>query len=216
MIGCLTAPFRLLGCVGLLVVLGLGWLYRDLIIREGRRLLEGGSEASADASTGRPGLRSLRTARAKIDSLAGWRADSVVLTPAEVASLVGNGLDPAIRRELDSLRVRLLHDEIAVRARLRTARLPREALGPLTVALRETEPVEATGTLRVVEPGRGEWEIESFRIRGIPVPGDLVPGLLARTLGRKRQDAMPVAVPAGVADIRVRPDGATLYGAPRE
>jgi hypothetical protein len=214
-IGCLTAPFKLIGCLGLLAALAFGWLYRDRLLREGRRLVGGGAAVTAE-STGRPGIRALKTARAKIDSLSGWRADSVVLTPSEVASLVGSGLDPALRRQLDSLRVRLLDDEIALLARLRTARLPREAVGPLAVALRETEPIEAAGMLRVVEPGLGEWKVRSFRIRDFPVPADLVPGLIARALDRKRQEAVPVKIPAGIAEIRVRPDGATLYGVPRE
>lgn len=214
--GCLTAPFKLVGCLGLLALLALGWLYRDRLVREGRGLLDGEPPAAAAAATGRPGLRALRSARAKVDSLNGWRADSVVLTPAEVASLVGSGLDAALRKQLDSLQVRLLDDEIALTARLRTARLPREAVGPLSVALRETEPIEATGTLRVIEPGQGEWRVQSFRSRDFPVPADLVPGLIARALDRPRRDAVPVAVPAGIAEIRIRPAGATLYGVPRE
>lgn len=213
--GCLTAPFRLIGCLGLIAALALGWLYRDRLVREGRRLLDREPPAAAE-STGRPGLRALRTARAKVDSLNGWRADSVVLTPAEVASLVGSGLDGTLRKQLDSLQVRLLDDEIALTARLRTARLPKEVVGPLAVALREKEPIEATGTLRVIEPGRGEWRIRSFRLRDFPVPADLVPGLIGRALGRPRQDAVPVAVPPGIAEIRVRPTGAILYGVPRE
>ena len=39
--GCLTAPFKLVGCLGLIILLGIGWLYRDRILREGRRLLQG-------------------------------------------------------------------------------------------------------------------------------------------------------------------------------
>jgi hypothetical protein len=213
--GCLTAPFKLIGCLGLLAALALGWLYRDRLVREGRHLIAG-REAASTESTGRPGIRALKTARFKIDSLDGGRADSIVLSPSEVASLVGSGLDPALRRQLDSLRVQLLDDEIALLARLRTARLPREAVGPLAVALRETEPIEAAGPLRVLEPGRGEWRVRSFRIRDFPVPADLVPGLIARALDRKRQEAIPVTLPAGIAEIRVRPGGATLYGVPRE
>ena len=216
MIGCLTAPFRLVGCLGLLALLVLGWLYRDRLVREGRRLLGEGRPPAGAQVTGRPGVRALRSAQAKVDSLAGRRADSVLLAPAEVASLVGSGLDPAFRRQLDSLQVRLLDDEIAVGARLRTARLPREALGPLVVALRETEPIEAAGPLRVVASGQGEWEVRSFRIRDFPVPVDLVPGLIARTLGRDRPEAVAVKLPPGVAEIRVRPGSATLYGVPPE
>lgn len=172
--GCLTAPFKVLGCLGLLAALVVGWLYRDRVVREGRRIL-GRIEAPAEkrppgASAGRPGTRSLASARAKIDSLNGWRADSVVLSPSEVASLMGVDLAPKFRKELDSLQVELLDGEVQVRARLRTARLPRELVGPLATALRPNEPVEATGPLRVLRPGVGEWAVRSFQIRAFPCP----------------------------------------------
>ncbi|MBA3260212.1 MAG: hypothetical protein H0T68_12210 [Gemmatimonadales bacterium] len=212
--GCLTAPFKLIGCLGLLAALGLGWLYRDRLVREGKRLLAG-DEAPAAAAPGRPGRQALQSARAKVDSLNGWRADSVVLSPPEVASLIGAGLDPELRGQLDSMQVRLLDGEIEVRARLRTARLPRELVGPLGGVLRETEPVEAAGPLQVTGPGAGEWQVRSFRIRDFPIPADAVPRLLSRALGDSARRAVPVRIPKGVREVRVRPTGATLYGAPR-
>jgi hypothetical protein len=215
--GCLTAPFKLLGCLGVIIALAVGWLYRDRVVREGRRLL-GLSEAPAAgsaASRGRPGSRSLASGHAKIDSLNGWRADSVVLTPSEVASLLGNGLDPTFRKELDSLQIELLDGEIRVRARLRTARLPAEAVGPFASALRPTEPVQATGPLRVTGPGAGEWVVRSFQIRDFPVPAPAIPRLVSRALGDPSRETAPVKIPAGIRAIRLTPGGAILYGAPR-
>jgi hypothetical protein len=217
--GCLTAPFKVLGCLGLLVALVVGWLYRDRLVREGRRIM-GRIEAPAEkrppaASAGRPGTRSLTSARAKIDSLNGWRADSVVLSPSEVASLMGAGLAPKFREELDSLQVELLDGEVQVRARLRTARLPRELIGPLATALRPNEPVEATGPLRVLRPGVGEWAVRSFQIRDIPVPAPAVPRLISRALDEPGRETVPWTVPAGIRAIRIHPGGATLYGAAR-
>jgi hypothetical protein len=216
--GCLTAPFKVVGCLGLLAALVIGWLYRDRVVREGRRLIERvetprGSRPAV--SVGRPGTRTLASARAKIDSLNGWRADSVVLSPSEVASLMGSGLDPRFRRELDSLQVELLADEVRVHGRLRTARLPQELVGPLAVALRANEPVEATGPLRVTGPGVGEWAVRSFQIRDIPVPASAVPRLVARALDEPGRETVPWTVPAGIRAIRVHPGGATLYGAAR-
>ena len=216
--GCLTAPFKVLGCLGLIAVLILGWLYRDRVVREGRELLsrvEGSSSpASVPASRGRPGSRALASAEAKIDSLNGWHADSVVLTAPEVASLMGGGLSPAFRKELDSLQVELLDGEVRVRARLRTARLPRELLGSLAAVLRPNEPVEATGPLRVTGPGTGEWAVRSFQIRDFPVPASSVRTLISRAVGDSTRGTVPWKVPAGVRAVRVRPTGVTLYGAP--
>jgi hypothetical protein len=213
--GCLTAPFKLVGCLGVLAALALGWLYRDRLLREGRRILDRVGEAPAPAALARPGVQALRSARAKVDSLNGWRADSVVLGPAEVASLVGQGMDGSLRSQLDSMQIRLLDGEIELHARLRTARLPREAVGPLALALRDKESIEAAGPLAVSGPGQGEWRVRSFRIRDFPLPADAVPRLVARTLGDSTRRSVPVRIPEGIARIRVRPTGATLYGAAR-
>lgn len=212
--GCLTAPFKLLGCLGLIVALGLAYLYRDRLEHEGRRLIER-IQGVVPPSSGRPGVSSLESAKAKVDSLNGWRADSVVLTASEFASLVGSGMDRELRSQLDSLRVELLDGEIQVSARLRTGRLPREMMGPLGGALRPTEPVQAAGPVQVTRPGAGEWRVRSFRIGDVMVPDAMVPGLVGRALGDPERTTVPVRVPEGIRSIRVRPGGATLYGATR-
>ena len=216
--GCLTAPFKVIGCLGLIALLVLGWIYRDRVMREGRRVydrLQTPGAAKPPAAMARPGARALTSAHAKIDSLNGWRADSVVLTASEVASLMGEGLAPKFRGELDSLRVELLPDEVLVRARLRTARLPKELVGPLAAALQPREPVAATGPLRVIGPGVGEWAVRSVEIRDIPVPASAVPRLVERAHDAPGRRTVPWTVPPGIRAIRIRPGGATLYGAPR-
>jgi hypothetical protein len=221
MMGCLTAPFRLLGCLGLLAALLMGWLYRDRVLREVQdlraRVVQPSSARAEPAGVvrGRPGARSLSRAHAKIDSLNGWRADSVVLSPAEVASLMGEELAPEFRKELDSLQVELLDGEVKVGAKLHTARLPREVVGPLADALGPDEPVEAIGPLRVTAPGAGEWVVRSFAIRGVPVPAAAVKRMVGRALDEPARETVPWRVPAGVRGVRVRKGGVTLYGAPR-
>src|SRR3954471_2995036 len=211
--GCLSAPFKLLGGLGMIVLLAIGWLYRDRLAGELRRLI--GSETTEPGTAGRPGTNALLSARAKIDSLNGWRADSVILTAAEVASMIGVGLDPSVRSQLDSLQVQLLDGSIGVSARLSTARLPRELTGPLAMALRDKERVEAAGPLTVVQPRQAEWEVRSFRIRDFPIPRDAVPKLVSKALGDTSRSSVPIRIPAGIREIRIRPSGATLLGAPR-
>ena len=213
--GCLAAPFKLIGVVGLVLALAVGWLYRDRLGAELRRVFPWSGSSGDQTGAGRPGAQALVSANAKIDSLNGWRADSVVLSPSEVASLIGAGLDPGLRRQLDSLQVELGEGEVAVRANLATARLPRELIGPLAVALRPKEPVKAGGPLEVIAPRKAEWEVRSFSIRDIPLPRDVVPKLIARAFGDSTRRSIPVRIPAGVRDIRVRPSGATLFGSPQ-
>jgi hypothetical protein len=211
--GCLSLPFKLLGGVALVLALAVGWLYRDRLSAELGRLFDR-SSAEASITTGRPGATALSSAKSKVDSLNGWRADSVVLTASEVASLIGAGLHPALRRQLDSLQVELQEGKVAVRAKLATARLPRELTGPLALALREREPVQAGGPIKVVGPGKAEWAVQSFRIRDFPIPRDAVPKLMAKAFGDSTR-SIPVRIPAGIKEIRVHPYGAILLGAPR-
>lgn len=213
--GCLSAPFRLLGVLGLILALAIGWLYRDRLAAELHQIFDSSSQDEEPTGAGRPGSRALVSAHSKIDSLNGWRADSVVLSASEVASLIGAGLSPDLRRQLDSLQVELGDGEVTVSANLSTARLPRELVGPLAVALRSREPVKAGGPLQVVEPSRAEWTVRSFSIRDIPIPRDAVPTLVARAFGDTTRRAIPVRIPAGVQEIRVRPSGATLVGTPK-
>jgi hypothetical protein len=212
--GCLTAPFKLLGCLVLLVALGVAWLYRARIELEARQVMER-IRGGTSSPEGHPGVSALESAKAKVDSLNGWRADSVVLTPSEFASLVGNGMDRQLRNQLDSLQVELLDGEVRVRARLRTAALSPELIGPLAGALKPTEPVDAAGPLRVTRPGAGEWHVRTFRIGEFPVPDEMVPGLVGHALGDPRRTSVPVKVPEGVREIRIRPGSAILYGATR-
>jgi hypothetical protein len=214
--GCLTAPFKFVGCLGLIVLLFLGWLYRDRLTSEVGRLFGSSALTNQVTSTGRPGSRSLMSAHAKIDSLNGWRADSVVLSASEVASLIGSGLDPEVRSQLDSLQVFLMDGSVAVKASLATARLPRELVGPLSMALRPREPIEAAGPIQVRAPRTAEWEVQSFRIRNFPIPRDAVSKLVSRALGDSTRRAVPVRIPPGIREIRVRPSGATLFGTARQ
>jgi hypothetical protein len=213
--GCLEAPFKLIGCVGLVILLGIGWMYRDRLEAGARQVFGMFGKSQPATATGRPAARSVVSANAKIDSLNGWRADSVVLTASEVASLIGSGLDPGLRSQLDSLQVELLDGSIQVRARLATARLPKELVGPLSIALRPTEPIEAAGPLEVVAPRTAEWKLESFKIRNFPLPRDAVPQLVSRALGDPGRRTVPVQIPAGIREIRIRPSGAVLYGKPQ-
>ncbi|MGH7631604.1 MAG: hypothetical protein ACREOF_19890, partial [Gemmatimonadales bacterium] len=130
-------------------------------------------------------------------------------------SLVGAGLPPVVRSQLDSLEVRLLDGRVEVGAGLATGRLPRDAVGPLGVALRDREPIRASGPLAVVTPGVGEWTIDRLEVRGVPLPADAVPALLERVFAEPGRRSLTLTLPPGVGAVRVSPAGLVLYGAGR-
>ncbi|MGH7631338.1 MAG: hypothetical protein ACREOF_18540, partial [Gemmatimonadales bacterium] len=76
--GCLLAPFRALGCLVIIAGVAGAWLYRDRVMEIGGRLLRGESEPPP--ASGRPGTVALAAAKARADSVARGRADSVVLS----------------------------------------------------------------------------------------------------------------------------------------
>ena len=207
--GCLTMPLRVLGCLGLLLLLVAGYLYRDRVVDFVRDLT--GRSQPAPEVVGRPTEGAARRALDKIDSLNAWRADSVVLTAAEMASLIGAGLDPAFRHQVDSLAVTLGEGRIGIDASLLTDRIPRSALGPLGSMVDKREHLSAAGTVELVEPGRAVWIVDRLTLGSFPFPRDMIPRLLEQALGSHSSE-VPIAVPHGLRAVRIRPAGVSLFG----
>ena len=205
--GCLSWPFKALAAVVLLLVVIGAIVYRNELREMGGNLFR----ARPPQSVGRPGTRALGVAREKVATLASAQEDSVVLTATEMASLIGDGLDPSFRGHLDSLQVELLEGSIAVRAKLRTSALPPGTLGPLALMVQEWEPFSASGPIRVVAPLEAEWTIEQLSLRDIPFPREMVQWLVSNALGGTAQSGFPVHIPEGIGDAAVHPHGVVLY-----
>ncbi len=204
--GCLAFPFRVLGFLLLLALLALGWLYRDEIVDAVRGGLGHRPPAVAE---GRPSAAALARARRAMAALS-HGADSVLLDADESASLLREALGPLVSDQIDSIRLDLSEGRIGFRASLRTARLPRELLGPISAAVRSREPIAAAGPIRTVAPGRAAWEIDRLSIRDIPLPREAVPRLLGRAFGDSTRRALPLELPPPVAAIRVHAEGIAL------
>src|SRR2546427_11834460 len=102
-----------------------------------------------DTAVGAPTPRSLASTQTKAERLKQPSGpDSVVLSPNEVAALIGSGLDWSGRKTFDSLRGELLEGALAVHCRLDTRAIPPGALGPLGPVLNPMEPLPLGG------PGR--------------------------------------------------------------
>src|SRR5690606_34503950 len=158
------------GLVLAILLLAAAWLYRDRIVSEvGRR-----AGSSPPAATGQPADVALRSARGKIAALARGAGDSVVLDAPEAASLVVAGLDPAVRGRLDSLTVQLGRGRIALSGLIEIGKLPADAVGPMTIVLRDRERVTIGGPLALTRPERAEWAIDELAVRGVPLPRDFV------------------------------------------
>ena len=220
--GCLKGLLRL-GCVvAIAAVLLVLWWFREPILRTGARWF-GSSQALppvADTAVGAPTPAAVASAQAKVGSLGtAGGPDSVVLTPNEMASLIGSGIDWRVRKTFDSLRVELLDGSLAVHARLDTRALPPEALGPIASLVQPREPLRLGGTLSIDRPGTARFTIREISLRGIAFPGPAVKSIARQMAGADADGAIPMQVNRAIARVVIHPTGVVLYrsagGAPR-
>jgi len=214
--GCLKGLFRLFVFVLLLVGVAAAYWYRQPIGRAFDRLVGRRDTAlpkvSPDSGTGAPTPAALASAQRKLATLAAPRGpDSVVLTPNEMASLVGNGIDWSVRRTFDSLRIELSEGAIAVNARLDTKLIPQDALGPLRGLLAEREPIRIAGPLKIARPGVARWTVQSIALRGFPFPPPVVKSLARQTAGADSTGSVALQVDPAVAQLVIHPAGVVLY-----
>src|SRR2546425_5518985 len=188
--GCLKGVLRL-GCLAL--VLGAGvvaWWFREPILRTASRWL--GPRRTAlppvtDTAVGAPTPRSLASSQTKAERLKQPSGpDSVVLSPNEVAALIGSGLDWSVRKTFDSLRVELLEGALAVHCRLDTRAIPPDALGPLGLMLNPMEPLRLAGPGALQGPRLAALRGGEVRPRGRAVPAPPI-----RPPGRRPGGARP-------------------------
>ncbi len=213
--GCLKGLLKLAGLALLALALLAAWLFREPILRTASRWI--GPHGTAlppvtDTAVGAPTPAAVASAQAKLASLArSGGPDSVVLTPNEVASVIGGGVDWTVRKTFDSLRVELLNGAIALHARLDTRRMPREALGPLAGVVRPQEPIRIAGPLTIARPGTARWAVRELSVRGIPVPDAVLKRIARDVAGADTGGAVKVQVDPAVADVAVSPVGLVCY-----
>ncbi|MDH3496394.1 MAG: hypothetical protein OER21_06505 [Gemmatimonadota bacterium] len=212
--GCLRNVFAMIGCLTVVAVGAVvGYQYRAPLGRQVTRFLGRMPGITADTARaiGVPGPAALRSARAKEARLA--RADgpgSVVLTAEEMAAVIVDGLAPAVRLALDSLRVELTRDRFALLAAVRTDGLGRELLGPLSGVVAEREPLRMAGPAAVATDGIVAWRPDEVAIRAFPFPASLVSRMVDRLTGGT-DGVIPIRVPTTVGEIRIAAEGVTFY-----
>jgi hypothetical protein len=199
----------------LLLLVAAAWWYRaplkDTFERwVGRR--DTALPAVRDTNVGAPTPAALAAAAGKLGAL--WRRggpDSVILTPNEMASLIGTGIDWAVRKTFDSLRVELSEGSLAVHARLDTKTIPPDALGPLRGLLAEREPIRIGGPIAIARPGTARWTVREIALRGFPFPAPAVKALARQTAGADASGAVSIGVDRAIAEVAVHSTGVVLY-----
>lgn len=213
--GCLKGLLRLVFLAIALVAALTAWWFREPLLHAASRWLGPRRTALppvADTAVGAPTPKALSSSQTKVDRLkrpAG--PDSVVLSPNEIAAMIGSGIDWSVRKSFDSLRVELLEGTVAVYCRLDTRVLPPDAIGPLAGMLNPMEPLRIAGPLRIGPPGTAHFTVQELSLRGFPFPGPLVKQLAQRMAGADSSGAVPLRVSPAFVDVAIHPTGVVLY-----
>lgn len=210
--------FARLGCLVLLAVLAVaGWFTRDQWLPK----LTGHSSASATAATStwqplspEAGARGKK----KIDELssAGGPVFSN-LTASEVASYVFQTVARTIPASADSAEAAVIGDALYVRAVLPVRDIAGTGvLGPLGGLLNDRERLQLGGSFRVIRPGLSEFAVREIKLRDFKVPSGAIPRLVQQISRGNRPEgvapnALPVATPRSLADVRIANGSVTLY-----
>jgi len=212
--GCLKGVFKL-GCAILVIgVLACAWWFREPIMSTVARWF-GRSTALppvSDTAVGAPTPKATASGQAKVGNLrTSAGPDSVVLTPNEMASLIGAGIDWNVRKMYDSLRVELQEGKLMLHARLDTRALPPGTLGPFASMFGAHEPLRMGGTVSIARPGTALYDITEVSLRGFEIPGPFVKQITRQMAGASSNGGVPVKVDPAVTDVKVHTTGVVLY-----
>jgi hypothetical protein len=210
-LSCLTLPARLLSAVIVAGLLYLGWVNRDELRRWVHRATAESAGPGPATIPAVPPAELGRQARAKLDSLAGGRADSIVLGAAEFEVLIAEELARQGPRMVDSVSLELGEGRVAVRGQVDASRLPPGSLGPLADWIKGRQSVEASGPLNLLRVGTVEWRVDQVRIRGLPLPAALRERLLGLVLPGSN-GSLRFPVDRWISGVRVSRGHAVLYG----
>lgn len=223
MFGC----FRRLGCLVFLLILAvLAWFNRDRLEAMYRRYA--GDPAPADTTVARAptgGWESLTGDKATrgqtaVVSLSNPRGPAFVnLSPGEAASYVFLEVAKQLPASSEEITASVRNDRLYVRANVALKDFGgSKVLGPLAALLGERDTVQLGGTINVLRPGDGEFQVRDIRIGSFPVPDAIIPKLVARIRKGEKpagvaDDAFPVKLPSYIGDVRIANGRVTVYKA---
>ena len=211
--------FARLGCLVVLALAAIGgWLTRDQWLHK----LPGRAPAPTTTTSVWQPLSPEAGSRGKqkLDALANPSGPVFAnLSASEVASYVFQTVARTIPASADSAEAAVIGDALFVRAVLPVREIAGSGvLGPLAGLLGDRERLQLGGSFHVIRPGLSEFEVREIRLRDFKVPTGAIPRLVQQiSRGSRREgvapNALPVATPRSLADVRIANGRVTLYKA---
>lgn len=223
MFGC----FRRLGCLVFLLILAvLAWFNRDRLEAVYRRYA--GDPAPADTSavaTSTPGWESLTgdkatRGRSAVVSLANPGGPAFVnLSAGEAASYVFLEVAKQLPASAEEITSSIRNDRLYVRANVALKDFGgSKLLGPIGALLGDRDTVQLGGTVNVLRPGDGEFQVKDIKFGSFDVPDAIIPRLVNRIRKGEKpagvaDNAFPVKLPSYIGDVRIANGRVTVYKA---
>jgi hypothetical protein len=222
MFGC----FRRLGCLVVLLILAIvAWFNRDKLEAIYRRYA-GGEPPAADSSpvlAARGGWEPLSEGKAArgrsaVQSLSLAHGPQYVdLTASEAASYIFLEVAKQLPASSTGIMSSIKDDRLYVRADVNLKEIGGAGvLGTLGALLSNRDTVQLGGTINVLKPGSGEFEVKAVRIGAFPIPDPIIPRLISRMRKGKMppgiaDDAFPMKLPEFIGNVRIADGKITVY-----
>lgn len=222
MFGC----FRRLGClVFLLIVAVLAWFNRDRLEAIYRRYAgDHAPRDSAAVTAGAPGgweaLTPEKAARgqAAVQSLSVPRGPGFVnLSAGEAASYIFLAVARQLPASSEDVTSSISNDRLYVRADVALKDLGgSRVLGPLGALLGDRDTLQLGGTIDVLRPGMGEFQVKDIKFGSFAVPDAIIPRLVRRIRKGEMpqglaENALPMPLPSFIGDVRIANGRITVY-----
>ena len=222
MFGC----FRRLGCLVFLIILAIvAWFNRDRLEAIYRRYAGDPRVDTATIVRTPGGWEQLSPEKAKrgqqaVEALSRPRGPAYSnLTPGEAASYIFLAVSKQLPASSENVTSSIRDNLLFVRANVALKDLgAAQALGPIAGMLGTRDTVELGGTMRVLSPGMGEFQVRQVKIGAFPVPSAVIPRLIRRMRRGEMppgisDDALPMKLPEYIGDIRIADGRITVYRA---
>ncbi len=218
MFGC----FRRLGCLVFLLILGVvAWFNRGKLEETYRRYAGNGTSASPGTVTGGweplTGDKATRGKR-QVESLSRQAGPVFAnLSAGEAASYIfleaAKQLPPSSQNIASSIK----NDRLYVRANVDLKEFGgASVLGPLAGMLGSRDTIQLGGTIHVLRPGVGEFQVQDVKVGSFGIPSPLIPKIIGRI--RKgtipegiASNALPMKLPGYIGDVRIANGHVVVY-----
>jgi hypothetical protein len=220
MFGC----FRRLGCLVILFIIGVLAYFNRGKLEETYHRYAGGVGTPSSTDVGAPGTwepltadKATRGQRA-VESLSKQSGPVFAnLTAGEAASYIFLEAAKQLPSSSEDITSAVKNDRLYVRANVALKDFGgSSALGPLALMLGDRDTVQLGGTIHVIRPTVGEFQVQAVKIGSLAVPSALVPKLISRMRKGTMPDGispngLPMKLPSYIGDVRITNGRIVVY-----